>query len=393
MGQKCSKLCENISKKLSCSKNDENLEKNIKSNPKTPQSINIINENKKIENKEIFKIKTRNCKKTPIQIITNNNNNKIFDLNIQKSDAYFSPEDIIKINKILEEEKKMPTKKVKIRHYKVGNLIGQGSYGKVYEALDEEKGQLIAVKVIDKKRLNSLNNNSQSSISQFESEIEILSKLNHKNIVKYYGSNQSKNHLKIFFEYCEGGSIAKMLINYKSFPENIIRKYTKEMLEGLEYLHAHSIIHRDIKGANILVDRDGICKLSDFGGAKIIKEEMELSRNYSMKGTPNWMAPEIIKSGGATRFSDIWSIGCTIIEMFTGEPPYRDKSNPISILNCIAKNNEPPQIPEDMSDQLKDFVEKCLIIEPEKRYNVYQLKKHPFISDYISNESTINSLC
>ena len=379
MGQKCSKLCENISKKLSCSKNDENLEKNIKSNPKTPQSINIINENKKIENKEIFKIKTRNCKKTPIQIITNNNNNKIFDLNIQKSDAYFSPEDIIKINKILEEEKKMPTKKVKIRHYKVGNLIGQGSYGKVYEALDEDKGQLIAVKVIDKKRLNSLNNNSQSSISQFESEIEILSKLNHKNIVKYYGSNQSKNHLKIFFEYCEGGSIAKMLINYKSFPENIIRKYTKEMLEGLEYLHAHSIIHRDIKGANILVDRDGICKLSDFGGAKIIKEEMELSRNYSMKGTPNWMAPEIIRNNSVSRFSDIWSIGCTVIEMINGVPPWSNIKNQFNVLFHIMNSKSPPEIPKNCSFNLGNFISCCLKITPNERLNVCQLLRHPFI--------------
>ncbi len=294
MGQKFSKICKNISKKFPCYKNEGKPEKNIKSNINTPQPINIINnENKKIENKEIFKIITRNSKKESIQIINNNNNNnKIFDLNIKKSDTYFSPEDIIIINQIWEEEKKNPIEKTKIRHYKLGNLIGQGSYGKVYEALEEDKGQLIAVKIIDKKRLNSLSNNSQSSISQVESEIEILSKLNHKNIVKYYCSNQSRNHLKIFFEYCKGGSIAKMLINYKSFPEDKIRKYTKEMLKGLEYLHAHSIIHRDIKGANILVDKYGTCKLSDFGGAKIIRDEMELSRNYSMKDPPNWMTPE-----------------------------------------------------------------------------------------------------
>ena len=204
------------------------------------------------------------------------NNQKEYKPKVNK-DYFFTPKEI----------QRLKTEKIKIRRYKIGNLIGQGSYGKVYEALDEERGQLIAVKVIDKKRLNSFSSNSNSSISSIESEIEILSKLNHKNIIKYYGSLQSKNHLKIFLEYCEGGSIAKMLLNYKSFTENIIRKYTKEMLEGLEYLHAHSIIHRDIKGANILVDRNGICKLSDFGGAKIIKEEMELSRNYSMKGTPN----------------------------------------------------------------------------------------------------------
>ena len=105
-----------------------------------------------------------------------------------------------------------------------------------------------------------------------------------------------------------------------------------------------------------------------------------------MQGTPNWMAPEIIKSEGATRYSDVWSIGCTIIEMFSGKPPYNDKNSPISVLNCIIKNNELPKIPEGMSDQLKDFLEKCLIIEPKKRYNIYQLKKHPFINNNISKD-------
>ena len=403
MGQKCSKLCKNISKKIPCYKNEGKLENSIKSNKNTPQSNNMINnENKKIKNNELIKIIKRNSKKASIQIINNNNNNNniIFDLNIKKSDSYFSPEDIIKINKILEEEKKIPIEKVKILHYKLGNLIGQGSFGKVYEALDEDKGKLIAVKIIDKRRLNnSLSNNSQSSISQVESEIEILSKLNHKNIVKYYGSNQSRNHLKIFFEYCEGGSIAKMLINYKSFPENIIRKYTKEMLKGLEYLHAHCIIHRDIKGANILVDRNGTCKLSDFGGAKIIKEEMELSRNYSMKGTPNWMAPEIIRNNNVSRFSDIWSIGCTVIEMIDGVPPWSNIKNQFNVLFHIMNSKSPPDIPKKCSFNLGNFISCCLKIKPTERLNVCQLLRHPFIigdninqiKDFSSNDSEICS--
>ena len=216
--------------------------------------------------------------------------------------------------------------------------------------------------------------------------------MNHINIVKYYGCFTKAKNLNIILEYCRGGSLLALLKVFSSFDENIIRKYLIQILDGLEYLHSHNIIHRDIKGANILVDRNGTCKLSDFGGAKIIKEEMSI--HSSMQGTPNWMAPEIIKSQGATRYSDIWSVGCTIIEMFQGQPPYSDKKNAINILNCICKNNEPPKIPEGMSDQLKDFVEKCLVFEPTKRFNVYQLKKHPFLIDNISNsniESTINS--
>ena len=108
-----------------------------------------------------------------------------------------------------------------------------------------------------------------------------------------------------------------------------------------------------------------------------------------MQGTLNWMAPEIIKSLEETRYSDIWSIGCTVIEMFQGEPPYNDKKNPLSILNCICKNNEPPKIPEGMSEELKDFVKKCLVLEPNKRCNVYELKKHPFIENNNINITTI----
>ena len=210
--------------------------------------------------------------------------------------------------------------------------------------------------------------------------------MNHINIVKYYGSFTKNQNLNIVLEYCTGGSLLKLLKTYTHFEEKTIKIYISQILDGLEYLHFHNIIHRDIKCANILVDKNGICKLTDFGGAKVVKEEMNAYN--SMQGTPNWMAPEIIKSSGATRYSDIWSVGCTIIEMFQGEPPYSDKTDPISILNCICKNNSPPKIPEGMPEQLKDFVEKCLVIEPTKRYNVYELKKHPFLQE---NNSTIES--
>ena len=212
-----------------------------------------------------------------------------------------------------------------------------------------------------------------------KTEIDLLSKMNHSNIIKYYGSYTKGKKLNIVLEYCRGGSLLTLLKTFRHFEENIIRRYISQILDGLEYLHCHNIIHRDIKCANILIDKDGICKLTDFGGAKIIKEEMNVYS--SMQGTPNWMAPEIIKSLEETRYSDIWSIGCTIIEMFQGEPPYNDKKNPLSVLNCICKNNEPPKIPEGMSKELKDFVEKCLVVEPNKRYNVYELKKHPFIEN------------
>ena len=368
MGEKCSKFTKNVKRKCPCFQKDNVEIINNEINTNNPSQNNTESQN--ISRKESFQMQKNNTEKNRIN---ENENKRIF--------PYFTQEEMIKINKILQKEKKQikNSSKIKIRHYKLGNIIGEGSYGRVYEALDEDRGQLIAVKIIDKNNLNTINNsnNNSQSLSSIEGEIEILSKLNHKNIVKYYDSSQSKNHLKIFFEYCECGSIAKMLSNYKSFNEKIIRKYTKEMLEGLEYLHAHSIIHRDIKGANILVDRNGICKLSDFGGAKIIKEDFE--KTTTMRGTPNWMAPEVIKYNENTRFSDIWSVGCTVIEMINGEPPFSNIKNPFKVLFHIINCKEPPQIPKNCSFNLQHFIYSCLKINPWERLNVCQLLTHPFI--------------
>ena len=381
MGGKCSKLCE----KFPCNKKNQNENNEIISN--NPSSIDKNNESiiisRKITQKSITN-NSNNSEKTPIKEKKKKLNSQII-ISPKKNNLYpyFTEEDMIKINKILEEEKNKNFENIKIRHFKLGNLIGQGSYGKVYEALDEERGQLIAVKIIDKTRLNNINN----SITKIESEIEILSKLHHKNIVKYFGSSQSKNHLQIYFEYCENGSIEKMLKNYKKFSEKIIQKYTKEMLEGLEYLHAHSIIHRDIKGGNILVDRNGICKLSDFGVSKKIKDDLDKTNSYSIKGTPNYMAPEIVKNNDIiTRFSDIWSVGCTVIEMINGKPPWSHIKNPFNVLFQIANSKSPPDIPKNCSFNLRNFISCCLKINPYERLNVTQLLKHPFIIGNFSKD-------
>ena len=231
--------------------------------------------------------------------------------------------------------------------------------------------------------------------SLIKNEIELLSKMNHINIVKYYGIFIKGIKLNIVLEYCRGGSLLSLLKRIKKFDENVIKNYISQVLEGLEYLHIHNIIHRDIKCANILLDKR-TCKLTDFGGAKLIKNDINLLTS-SFNGTPNWMAPEIILNSKATRYSDIWSIGCVILEMYQGEPPYYDKNGPLNVYKCIGKR-EPPKIPEGMSDQLKDFVQKCLVFDPSKRYNVYQLKRHPFLQEDTNNSisssnssSTINS--
>ena len=207
-----------------------------------------------------------------------------------------------------------------------------------------------AVKELNLEILSKKVNNLENAI---KIELDLLERITHPNIVKYYGSFFKSHYLYIILEYCSGGSVLKMLKIIKG-NEDIIRQYTFQILEGLEYLHANNIIHRDIKCANILIGKNGTCKLTDFGGAKMMKEGISVLT--TMQGTPNWMAPEIIKGLGGSRFSDIWSVGCTVLEMYQGFPPYSDKKEAFGVFNSICKKNELPKIPEDMTDNMKDFV-------------------------------------
>lgn len=276
--------------------------------------------------------------------------------------------------------------------FKEGGTLGQGSYGRVYQAINMEDGSIIAIKEIDIERLSKKVRNVTHVV---QTEIELLSKLSHKNIIKYLGAFGQKKKLNILLEYCAPGSLAKLINDFNSFNETLIRRYTIQILEGIEYLHTHNVIHRDIKCANILVNENGTCKLSDFGGSKIIKDEYDILSN-SLEGTPNWMAPEVVKYAETTRFSDIWSIGCTVIEMLQGKPPWSECISAVEVLQSIYNAVAPPKIPAHASPELKDFIGKCLQIEPKKRWNVYQLLKHPFlmretnniISDQLNNNDT-----
>jgi mitogen-activated protein kinase kinase kinase len=269
--------------------------------------------------------------------------------------------------------------------WKPSEVIGVGSFGKVVLGLNIQTGELMGVKQVDIGHATS--NDTQNRIEQLEMEIEILSRLKHKNIVRYIGSEKSATTLNIFLEYVTGGNtIASLLEKYGKFSEQLIRVYTKQILEGLEYLHIRHTVHRDIKGSNILVDNSSSCKIADFGTAKKLSSLFANDPKVapSLKGTVHWMAPEVIRQEALGRFSDIWSLGCTVIEMATGRPPwsgaFRD-GNQFSFMFQIAKTNKPPPIPKDLSPEAIDFLNQCLHIVPDKRANVIQLLQHKFIRD------------
>jgi hypothetical protein len=182
----------------------------------------------------------------------------------------------------------------RVRKWQKGNMLGAGAFGKVYLGMNMETGELMAVKEVDVG-----GKCSEEQIKSLEREIELLSTLSHPNIVRYLGSQKTDKLFYIFLDYIPGGSVESILGEF-TLKEGVIARYTAQILEGLAYLHDNGIIHRDIKCGNILLHESGKAYLSDFGTAKRFSNT--LSSNKSLAGTPNYMAPELIKGGQPSKY-------------------------------------------------------------------------------------------
>ncbi|XP_050274179.1 mitogen-activated protein kinase kinase kinase ANP1-like isoform X1 [Quercus robur] len=264
--------------------------------------------------------------------------------------------------------------------WRKGELIGCGAFGRVYMGMNLDSGELLAVKQVLIAENSASKEKAQAHIRELEEEVKLLKNLSHPNIVRYLGTVREEETLNILLEFVPGGSISSLLGKFGSFPEAVIRTYTKQLLLGLEYLHRNGIMHRDIKGANILVDNKGCIKLADFGASKQVVELATVSGAKSMKGTPYWMAPEVILQTGHNFSADIWSVGCTVIEMATGKPPWSQQYQEVAALFYIGTTKSHPPIPEHLSVEAKDFLLKCLQKEPNLRPAASELLQHPFVT-------------
>jgi len=229
-----------------------------------------------------------------------------------------------------------------ISDYRLGDLIGRGASGSVYRGINFKTGETVAIKSI------SLSALSPSSLPDIMSEIDLLKNLNHPNIVKYKGFEQDANSLHIILEYCENGSLQTILKKFGKFPESLVAVYITQVLEGLIYLHEQGVIHRDIKGANILTDKKGSVKLADFGVAAGPTALDDDGRDDNeVVGSPYWMAPEVIEQNGSSTASDIWSVGCVVVELLEGQPPHGDLA-PMQAMWRIVQD-ESMRVPEGAS--------------------------------------------
>ncbi|XWS58204.1 hypothetical protein CRYUN_Cryun08bG0014500 [Craigia yunnanensis] len=264
--------------------------------------------------------------------------------------------------------------------WRKGELIGSGAFGRVYMGMNLDSGELLAVKEVLIAANSASEEKAQAHVRELEEEVKLLKNLSHPNIVRYLGTVREEETLNILLEFVPGGSISSLLGKFGPFPEAVIRTYTKQLLLGLEYLHNNGIMHRDIKGANILVDNKGSIKLADFGASKQVVELATVSGAKSMKGTPYWMAPEVILQTGHSFSADIWSVGCTVIEMATGKPPWSQQYQEVAALFYVGTTKSHPPIPEHLSTEAKDFLLTCLQKEPELRPAASELLKHPFVT-------------
>jgi len=192
--------------------------------------------------------------------------------------------------------------------------LGSGAFGQVFICHDLDTGRELAVKVIDINHIDHAIPSSDSlhmqrEVRSFETELQLLKNLRHERIVMYYGTERTDGKLHIFMEYMPGGSVYQHLRDTGALNEMLTRKYTRQILEGIAYLHDNRIVHRDIKGANILRDSNGNVKLADFGASKRLQTiRSGRSGLKSVQGTPYWMAPEVIKGDPYTDRADIWYV-------------------------------------------------------------------------------------
>ncbi|KAM7407747.1 hypothetical protein PAMA_003479 [Pampus argenteus] len=262
-----------------------------------------------------------------------------------------------------------------------GEVLGRGAYGTVYCGLTGQ-GQLIAVKQVSLDASDS--EAATREYSRLQEEVELLKTLRHANIVGFLGTSLYQNMVSIFMEYIPGGSIASILHRFGPLPERVLALYTHQILKGVAYLHLNRVIHRDLKGNNVMLMPTGVIKLIDFGCARRLSCLNHTASNSgdllkSVHGTPYWMAPEVINESGYGMKSDIWSVGCTVFEMATGKPPLAHMDKIAALFYIGAQRGMMPSLPDTFSDSAKDFVKISLTSDQRLRPSAGQLLQHSFI--------------
>jgi len=278
--------------------------------------------------------------------------------------------------------------KVVFEEYTVLLELGRGSFGRVFQALLEPQGILCAVKQITLLP----GEKGQKVLAEAEKEIRILSFLRHPNVVNMFGSTRTPDFLNIFMQLVTGNSLDVIKKIRKSqgatgFSESIIASYIKQTLSGLIYCHKRGVIHRDLKGKNILLDSGGLIKIADFGSGKIVdaKEATELTASNTFNYTILWVAPEVVTGKSIyDRKCDIWSLGCVAIELASLDDPWHERkfTKAKEVVDVLCKPDQFPAVPPGYSDEFYDFIRKCLTRDVDERPEAKELWDHAWFKRF-----------
>ncbi|XP_040869464.1 serine/threonine-protein kinase TIO [Glycine max] len=256
-----------------------------------------------------------------------------------------------------------------VENYHVIELVGEGSFGKVYKGRRKHTGQTVAMKFIMK------HGKTEKDIHNLRQEIEILRKLKHGNIIQMLDSFESPQEFCVVTEFAQG-ELFEILEDDKCLPEEQVQAIAKQLVKALHYLHSNRIIHRDMKPQNILIGAGSVVKLCDFGFARAMSTNTVVLR--SIKGTPLYMAPELVREQPYNHTVDLWSLGVILYELFVGQPPFYTNSV-YALIRHIVK--DPVKYPDRMSPNFKSFLKGLLNKAPESRLTWPALLEHPFVKE------------
>ncbi|NWU95038.1 STK36 kinase, partial [Upupa epops] len=258
-----------------------------------------------------------------------------------------------------------------MQKYHVLEVIGEGSFGRVYKGRRKHSAQVVALKFISKM------GRSKKELKNLQQEIEIMRGLHHPNIIQMLDSFETDKEVVVVTDYAEG-ELFQILEDDGSLPEDQVQTIAAQLVSALYYLHSHRILHRDMKPQNILLGKDGVVKLCDFGFARAMSiHTMVLT---SIKGTPLYMSPELVEERPYDHTTDLWSVGCILYELFVGTPPFYTSSI-FQLINLITK--DPVKWPATMSTVFKSFLQGLLMKDPQQRLSWPELLSHPFIAGQV----------
>ncbi|KAM9548944.1 serine/threonine-protein kinase 36 isoform 5-T5 [Guaruba guarouba] len=256
--------------------------------------------------------------------------------------------------------------------YHVLEVIGEGSFGRVYKGRRKHSAQVVALKFIPKV------GRSEKELKDLQREIEIMRGLHHPNIIQMLDSFETDKEVVVVTDYAEG-ELFQILEDDRTLPEDQVQTIAAQLVSALYYLHSHRILHRDMKPQNILLGKDGVVKLCDFGFARAMSiHTMVLT---SIKGTPLYMSPELVEERPYDHTADLWSVGCILYELFVGTPPFYTSSI-FQLVSIIV--NDPVKWPVAMSPIFKSFLQGLLMKDPRHRLSWPELLSHPFIAGQVT---------